>query len=487
MRGSVTVFFSLIITLCFSLFFSMTEVIRIVEMNQRAQTLTQEALNSALSEYQPGLWETYNILGLDGAYGTDSSDISMVSERLSQFCYMNTSDEEVSGSDFTRIALQNVSINSYSLLTDNNGLLFRKQAATAAKSIGIESGVETLLNVVDSSEEDSDSLDVEDLVNAANSAMESADEESEEDEVESTGQTVTEEIDVDTVDNPLTVYKTLTSTSWLKLVVSDISSKSISTSSVVSKRTLNTGNSSSTDSLSTTEALLYYYYLTQEFGYYGNSKSSTCLEYELEYIVAGKSSDQDNLESIVTRLIALREAANYITIMSSPSLYQKTYNLAVAIAGITANAVIILAVQQAIVAVWALVESILDVRTLLSGGKVALTKSSATWTSNLYTLATYLSTSHKAKESSTGVTYVQYLTAFVALLGEKNKGLRPLDLIEKNLQQQDDYVNLKMDNIIEEMSVTCVYDGSAMFLSYITTNTGSTEWYTYSTESSVSY
>ena len=50
--GSITIFFSMIVTLLLSLFFSMSETIRIVEMNNHSGTITQEALQSAFSEYQ---------------------------------------------------------------------------------------------------------------------------------------------------------------------------------------------------------------------------------------------------------------------------------------------------------------------------------------------------------------------------------------------------------------------------------------------------
>ncbi len=491
MRGSITVFFSLIITMCCSLFFSMTEVVRIVEMNQRAKVLAQESVNSAFSEYQAGLWETYSILGLDCAYGTTDGDTSNVIERIAEFTYMNTDDEESSGSDFLRLQLQNASLSSYGLLTDDNGLLFQKQAASAAKSLLVESGLDYIVSgLTTATDDNSGTTDISELIEAANNAIDEA-ESTDESEVDTSGTSeysVTEEIDTNSVDNPLTVYSKLSKMSWLDLVADNISTKSIDTSSVVSTRTLSTGtDDSSSSSLSSTETLLYCYYLTQEFGHYGSTKSDTCLDYELEYIIAGKSSDKANLETVVAELIGVRQVANMLTITCSPTMLQQTYNLAAAIAGITLIPALIIPVQMAIIAVWALVESILDVRTLLAGGKIALAKSSATWTSSLWTLGSYLSTSKKAKESSVGVTYTQYLTGFIAVLGSKKKGLRPLDLIEKNLQQQDDYVNLKMDNVVTEMSVASIYEGSSMFLSFVTTNSGSTDWYSYYVESAISY
>ncbi len=495
MRGSITVFFSLIITMCCSLFFSMSEVIRIAELNQRAEVVTAEAVNSAFSEYQSALWETYHILGLDAGYGQDVEAIDEVVERLMEFMALNSGEDDTDGSNFYRLLTSTCNVTEYSLLTDNNAAIFKQQAASAAASLAVDGVVDYLSDSSsDSASGDEAEIDLSTSVDSAKEALKDGTiteiegiEVETTDEEGSTEQEV-EVVSMDQIDNPLEVYETLNTSSWVDLVVSDVSSKAIDTSEVVSARTLATGTATSSDSVSVIDSTLYYYYLSQVFGYCGSTKSDTALDYELEYIVAGKDNDRDNLESVVARIMAIREAANLATIYSSSTLKAQATTVATSIATAAANPELSTALEVLIIAIWALVESILDVRTLLSGGKVAAYKTSSDWTStNLLAIAAYLPTSQKAKESETGISYITYLTGFIALLSEKNTSLRPLDLIELNLRQQEDYANLRLDHVVCAMSVDCTYEGGAVFLSFVDTTLDSLDWYSYSATKTISY
>ena len=91
-------------------------------------------------------------------------------------------------------------------------------------------------------------------------------------------------------------------------------------------------------------------------------------------LIGGKDNDADNLRVTVDRLLLLREGLNMASLMAMPDKQSEAMALAVTLAGATVNPAIIEAVKYGILAAWAYVESVLDVRTLLDGGKISLVK-----------------------------------------------------------------------------------------------------------------
>ena len=55
------------------------------------------------------------------------------------------------------------------------------------------------------------------------------------------------------------------------------------------------------------------------------------LSYQLEYAVAGKDTDMENLKSVVMRLLAVREAANLTFLLSDPSSQAQIQEMALTI------------------------------------------------------------------------------------------------------------------------------------------------------------
>ena len=96
-------------------------------------------------------------------------------------------------------------------------------------------------------------------------------------------------------------------------------------------------------------------------------------------MLAGKGSDKENLESVIKRLLFVREAANITHILGDGDKRAKTLGMAEALAGFTGNPAVVRLVQTGVIAAWAYVESILDIRALLAGDRVALLKNGDEW------------------------------------------------------------------------------------------------------------
>src|SRR5699024_11232075 len=73
-------------------------------------------------------------------------------------------------------------------------------------------------------------------------------------------------------------------------------------------------------------------YILQKFSYASESSEKTdetdktekktepSLKYEVEYILAGKSSDKENLESVLFKIFLIRMSLNYICLLGESSL-----------------------------------------------------------------------------------------------------------------------------------------------------------------------
>lgn len=108
-----------------------------------------------------------------------------------------------------------------------------------------------------------------------------------------------------------------------------------------------------------------------------NEKS--LLDYEVEYILYGKSSDNKNFITCVTVIFTIRTVMNFIHLYVEPQKKAVIKSLAAAAAGWWTGGLGIPVFQAIISGVWAMAESCVDVRKLLSGEEVAFFKGKYDW------------------------------------------------------------------------------------------------------------
>ena len=153
-------------------------------------------------------------------------------------------------------------------------------------------------------------------------------------------------------------------------------------------------------------------------------------KYELEYILAGKTSDEENLKSTRNRIIAIREAMNIAYINQNPQMR----DLALTIAELISSPAAAPATQQALIAAWAYAESVNDYRLLVHGKKVPLMKDDDSWAVNLKSIITNPNPEYIDTNNEKGNTYNEYLQAMIFLTNKDNRLLRMMDLIEINMK-----------------------------------------------------
>ena len=172
------------------------------------------------------------------------------------------------------------------------------------------------------------------------------------------------------------------------------------------------------------------------------------LLYELEYAVAGKDSDKDNLSSALRQILVIREALNFMYIMTDAEKYKASRDLAAAITAGGASPALTALIQCLVVSVWALLESILDLRLLLQGKKAALFKTKEDWMlNNVMDIFSFMESREDSdkhlKEARTGITYEAYLQMLLFVKTPAERDYRIMDVLQTNIRQDDDSFLMK--------------------------------------------
>lgn len=176
-------------------------------------------------------------------------------------------------------------------------------------------------------------------------------------------------------------------------------------------------------------------------------------KYELEYLISGKTNDEDNLKRVVTELVAIREGMNLIHILSDSEKRQEANALASVITGVTGLAPLTGVIAFFIMTVWALGEAIVDVKMLLEGKKAAFIKSRETWNLTLSSLLELGKTgkSSGGKAGDKGIDYTGYLKLLMFLSDQKVQNYRLMDMIQWNLcKSQGDF---RMENCVYQAEI----------------------------------
>lgn len=468
-EGSITAFASLSLMLIASFLFALLEAGRVHGLNACADSKTELGMESLGAEYQPALWNEYQLLCLDGAYGESDLSIERMTGTLSKRIRNNlkAADEQDWGINIFDMELSEAVPIEYQLLTDGDGEMFIHIVASIMKDHLTEQAIQLLMDNYTKNEEIEQNKTAENGVENADAAIKRAKEEKEKREKEKAVKEAknpdsnvrTEEPEKATEDpqsteiteNPLEIAKSLKQNALLGMVVSDFSSvseKEILLSQGVSVRSCQQGDAGKIEKSTIEEKLLLVEYLGQFFSDYTDSKSTHALSYELEYILCRKSSDKANLEATVNKLLLFRTSANYIHIIQDGTKYKQTMVMANALAGFSGNPVIIQCVQIGIAAAWAYIESIQDVRALLQGDKIPLIKSNTEWTTDIGHLKESLSGMNKAKSCNNGLTYQEYLKRFLFLENKRNLAYRAMDVMEYNIRSTEGFENFKADSML---------------------------------------
>lgn len=212
-------------------------------------------------------------------------------------------------------------------------------------------------------------------------------------------------------------------------------------------------------------------YIKHKFKAYGDKEEKTwkqALDYGMEYLVAGKASDKENLESVLNRIMLIRMVTNFIALESDSSRRSQARAAAVAVVGFTGLAPLITLTQTLIMLTWSISESLVDVAALLENRDVPLWKNSKNLVTNFSeivmmghdALQTRAKRFQKKKKSQFG--YKQYLFLFLAMTKQSTRKYRIMDLIQ-NTMQKNGYQGFQLGSCVYEMKVCGEFDFPSRF------------------------
>ena len=489
-KGSITIFASLSMMLVASFLFAMLESARYYGLQTYIKQKSPLITESVFAEYHAKLWEDYHLLFLDGAYGGTEFSTSKVAGRASQIAKNNLTAPYSNGlwreQDLFQLNLDEVSVESYALATDCGGDFFLAQVTDYMKqNIPVESAKAIYDRIEKGRDKEEEGESANLTIEKANNLLNGEEEETEKG-IKTEKGTKTKTETGNEAQNPMEYVLQIKENAILGTVVEDtskLSECSIPKNQSLLERDCEKGNKAYENQSDWYEKILLELYLKTYFSSYTNPMEGHALAYELEYIVGGKQSDRENLEQIVERLMLVREAANVASLLSDTKKVAEAETLALAVAGFTGNPAVVKTVQIGIVGAWAYIESILDIRTLLQGGKISLIKSKSEWTSELLNMVSLITENAKAKECKNGCTYTDYLLQFLFFMKEREQAFRAMDLMEHNLQLEQMYQNSRMDHMIVAADFQYRYAAQPLFWKLITIGGGNFSYQCQKTES----
>lgn len=473
-RGSITVYLSLIFSVILTLIAGSLQSVRMAYARVLTAAAAEQGLYSVFSRFDRKLLEEYELFFLDGGCGTgvwQPGNLCQTAEETVSWVLGSGEGNRMLERFSSALRLESSSITSYCLATDNDGEAFFRQVCAAMKqNLGVY-GVQQLSEKIreqetvwEEQEDQGSSGSLEQSLKEYDQAVKEAEEIQKEEQASGTeqGNTEKKEVSADVPEgfvNPLEVIRRVREMGVLSLVLpsgASVSGTEVQTGELVSERTLQQGfqTVSTERTAGLVDKLLLDEYLLWKFPFYTAEQENGGLQYQVEYAVAGKNSDQENLKSVAGQLLAAREAANLVHIFASPQKRSQVNAMAAAIASSLALPVASGILAAALAACWAFAESILDVRELLDGGKIALVKNDASWQLSLENLPKILDGLDSLRKSSdNGLDYPAYLRLLLLAKDPDVINRRAMDLVEYNMRNRMGVSGFCLDHCISSMGL----------------------------------
>lgn len=196
---------------------------------------------------------------------------------------------------------------------------------------------------------------------------------------------------------------------------------------------------------SNADKLKYICYAENVFSSYIDKEYNT-VHYGLEYLIAGKETEKENLAYIARRLLIIRTLVNMLYVTTNASFQSKSLATATAIVGFTGIVPLITGMQWLILAILAFEEACIDVTALMAGRKVPLIKSPADFKMRYEEICSVSHSFFKKKGKSypkadggvisTDISYKQYLLLLELLVSKEDLKNRIIDIIQFDLRER---------------------------------------------------
>ncbi|MCR5508902.1 MAG: DUF5702 domain-containing protein [Lachnospiraceae bacterium] len=436
-RGEVTVFLALIISLLSGLILVLTESARLQLIRMNTEALMDIGLSSCFGEYDVYLFNRYDLLFIDSSYrGSAEVGISSVINHLSRYISANT---DYSGTDaeadWYRQSLDRVNEDEYELASDDKGRVLKYQASGYINGYGEF----TYTPMIDGNHAAIDAIVPVDLISEWDAVLNSID--SFGIPVEDPGREVRSMV--------------LSEEDFIK----EQGLGRIGMSDLPSCRELKSGNGSP-PGIRQGDDEAFIEYLMQKMGCYTRYTDEQQLKGELEYMICGRDSDIDNMTEIVRRLMSIREGDNLRCIRSDEGRMEGAYLMAAEAVEAAAMMfpelpleMLTSLVRDSIIYALAYAESAMDVSRLLAGGRCPVNKSVPDLLVSLYDLTGFMS--RLGMSGGKGADYKDILGVFLSETDDDIRRMRCMDIIEINCRTFNND-GFRIDGCVDHLKATAL-------------------------------
>lgn len=482
-RASITVYMACTLLVMISFFTSVIESARVNAMKTKLICATDLAADSVLAEYCIPMLEQYGLFFIDTAYGAGDGNYFNTASHMEEYANKNIDafyeyEENAIVGELTDLAfrewygitVENVSITEGYYATDQDGEVLRQQAIDYMYNYY---GIDVVTDLV-SEMAGNYQLFMENGWNKEENEVEQSLAENQNQIEEMQGQEYTVEVVNEEGETELETHQVdaqdptqnLTNDKEMVLlnaILGDqafgLSNKAINCDLYLSNRgAANEGETPSYDAgvvTDLTNELLFDRYILQKCDCFDKDKSEKTLEYEVEYILGGKSSDKENLQYVVNRILIIRELSNMASLVADSEKMSLVIGTAKALAlGIPG---LDLLIQGVLIAGWSYLESVQDIRDLFQGKKVPLLKSRMEWKTGLEGI---LGGESAVANVDKGLSYQDYLGLLLAVENEGKKTARLMDIMEMNIRKVPGYQAFRADCMIEGFQAQFCYEAT---------------------------
>ncbi len=433
----MTVWMALIFLVFLSLYLACAESVRKQFLRQQAEQAVEAGMFSLFSEFEPHLLEQYDLFYLDTSFQSGTEKADELRSHLWRFLEDNT--ENMDG-----LELQGVDLGDFVRATDASGAVFYQQAIRVMKEKTGFSLAEDWLFQESVKETMEDSKRYQEDYEAYRGSVRDYDNEEEE------------------LDPEAYEWDGLQDSFICSMAVPkgySISEKQMDSTRAPSKRELSIGAGQAEgneERLLEKQWFISYLdeYLAQAAQMLPEERADGYLDYQLEYVLCGKPSDQENLEGAIGRLLLLREGCNYAFLLSHSDMARQAELLSAVLAALVQSPELSEALKHLILLGWAYGESLVEVRQLLGGYELEALKTEEDWQVPLLGTLSLLGDSGQYDEQprrQQGLSYGAYLRVFLSFESAETLAMRSLDIIEGELQSLEGCSRIHMDHCVEKM------------------------------------
>lgn len=473
-KGSITIFYSLILSVLLALMGALLLLAKISAGRTHTAMAMDQVMFSQMAKYDQALLEEYHLFFMDGGYGKNTLQTGKILDEIeSELSYVLMPSKEKSlfgAMNFLDLTLENSGITGYTLATDQKGSVFREQIIQYMKDTLVlqnissmvqgwnegEHSLEKMESLMETLEETSKDFSLEMLETNTQQPEEGTETAWQEPPVPVS---LEEEKKAKETKELLKSVQKAKRSRLLDFVLKtpeSLSEWAVEKNALVSERKRQKGMGvieffEEENKLSDT--YLFQEYLLRNINCYGNELHKTGPSYGLEYIIGGKPSDAENLEYVVKQLLLVREAANAAHLYGDAQKRAAVESAAMLVAAVFMIPEFQGAVESALILAWAYVESLVDVRGLLSGKAVPLMKNSSGWQVSFENIPLALTDPDCLTKSSGTTYYKDYLKYLLLPVSDEKETMRCMDVVEQTLRGLPGKENFSLDCAVDTLEV----------------------------------